>query len=1008
MGITKQYLRYVPSRISPFGVIASPNAVSVFVNYMGSTDERFIASSGCEDISVWDTKTGERVKTLSYRKHIYDNHPTSLNTPLNESSEVVCLRSNGGSLLAAGHANGVIRVWDLSTGALLVQGMISLMGLSNSNLDFIFSKTAEVKQTLNGHKSAVTCLAFDTQGLRLASGSKDTVVIVWDIVSETGLFRLRGHKHVITQVAFTSIDSNDILISSSRDTFVKFWDLSTQHCFKTLIGHRNEVWDFVFLASKNWLITGTIDSELRIWELEVDDKKNNSEKEDREDMEESEVLHDEGMSDESFLVARKVGSILRKSTAPVKTLTIDAELRFLACHGKDSTVEVFKIRTEEEIKSSMKKRIKKEKKRALDEEVPFDTEEIESRTMSDQIECLPPLKTSGKVKHVDILTKGVEANRAFIVVTLSGNSVEVFGYSSAVILSRGTSAEKKQMQHLFHQICLLNHEGHRTDMRVIAFSSDSYFIMTASTDCIKIWSRSSGRCVVSIDKHEKNSYSLCGHFAPGDKNVLIGTKEGTLQIFDVSEAKHNETIQASEEGEAIWSMDVFPSKKGCVTGSEDKTLKFWDFDLVSDDSTEGVIGPRRLTIKLSRQLKLEDGVIAVKVSPNQKLVAASLLDSTVKVFFFDSLKFFLNMYGHKYPVIAMDISSDSTLLATGSSDKNIKVWGLDFGDCHKSMFAHAEPVTSVNFVPNTHYCFSAGKDGSVKQWDCDTFDKIVTLKGHLAEIWSSTVSPNGKFVASISHDRSIRIWEKTNEPLVLQEEQEMEQEEEEERQELLGDSANPTPVVGDANRETGLAGKKTSLTLKGTELLMEAVEIHQQEMISIAGAKKTGTIYEPHAILSKFKTDCPDRFVLETIRSIKSCDLEESLISLPFSYAADLLRICKRFFAKDWEYELVNRVVLFLTRVHFSQISSTRDLVPVMENLGSLSIQRSQEMKRVMGVNLAALRFLQDKINERQEVSLFAEAFDRLKDKKKNKNKSKKSKTIESLGPSSAPVLSLM
>ena len=56
-----------------------------------------------------------------------------------------------------------------------------------------------------------------------------------------------------------------------------------------------------------------------------------------------------------------------------------------------------------------------------------------------------------------------------------------------------------------------------------------------------------------------------------------------------------------------------------------------------------------------------------------KLLAVALLDCTIKVFFADSLKFWLSLYGHKLPVLSMDISSDSTLLASGSADKNLKV-----------------------------------------------------------------------------------------------------------------------------------------------------------------------------------------------------------------------------------------------------------------------------------------------------------------------------------------------
>lgn len=54
---------------------------------------------------------------------------------------------------------------------------------------------------------------------------------------------------------------------------------------------------------------------------------------------------------------------------------------------------------------------------------------------------------------------------------------------------------------------------------------------------------------------------------------------------------------------------------------------------------------------------MTDDVLCVRVSPNGRLLAAALLDSTVRVFFTDSLKFFLSLYGHKLPVLCMDISS---------------------------------------------------------------------------------------------------------------------------------------------------------------------------------------------------------------------------------------------------------------------------------------------------------------------------------------------------------------
>jgi U3 small nucleolar RNA-associated protein 12 len=131
---------------------------------------------------------------------------------------------------------------------------------------------------------------------------------------------------------------------------------------------------------------------------------------------------------------------------------------------------------------------------------------------------------------------------------------------------------------------------------------------------------------------------------------------------------------------------------------------------------------------------------SVKFSPDARLLAIALLDNTVKVFYADTLKFFLSLYGHKLPITSIDISSDSTLLVSAfvrrhfilifcfflqygclvftpfnifsffsSADKNVKLWGLDFGDCHKSIFAHQDVITGVKFVGTTHHFFTVSK-----------------------------------------------------------------------------------------------------------------------------------------------------------------------------------------------------------------------------------------------------------------------------------------------------------
>ena len=148
----------------------------------------------------------------------------------------------------------------------------------------------------------------------------------------------------------------------------------------------------------------------------------------------------------------------------------------------------------------------------------------------------------------------------------------------------------------------------------------------------------------------------------------------------------------------------------------------------------------------------------------------SLLDSTVKIFFMDTLKIFLHLYGHRLPVLCMDIAHDSSIIVTGSSDKNIKIWGLDFGDCRKSIFAHGDVVTALEFVPKSLLLFSCGKDGKVKQWDMKSFSQISVVQEHKGEAYGLAVSPNGNHVISCGLDRMLRLLEKTNELLILEDE----------------------------------------------------------------------------------------------------------------------------------------------------------------------------------------------------------------------------------------------
>lgn len=63
MGVTKQYLRYTSGPL--FGVVGSPKANIVFLDVRG-VKGKYCAVGACEDVIVWDLRTGEKVPVHVY------------------------------------------------------------------------------------------------------------------------------------------------------------------------------------------------------------------------------------------------------------------------------------------------------------------------------------------------------------------------------------------------------------------------------------------------------------------------------------------------------------------------------------------------------------------------------------------------------------------------------------------------------------------------------------------------------------------------------------------------------------------------------------------------------------------------------------------------------------------------------------------------------------------------------------------------------------------------------
>lgn len=201
-----------------------------------------------------------------------------------------------GEHLATAGADGIVRVWEVRSARVVA----AYPGHSHSVRSLVYSpdgrylatggedRTVMVRDTaenrvihkMEGHTCWVHGVAYSPNGkylssasspgpgspplVRLASGSGDGNLIIWDAMSGHPIHIIPGHGNYVRGVAFNPDGTR--LASASMDRTIKLWDVASGEEILTLRGHDGGVNGVAFSPDGTFLASAGADGSVRIWD----------------------------------------------------------------------------------------------------------------------------------------------------------------------------------------------------------------------------------------------------------------------------------------------------------------------------------------------------------------------------------------------------------------------------------------------------------------------------------------------------------------------------------------------------------------------------------------------------------------------------------------------------------------------------------------------------------------------------------------------------------------------
>jgi WD40 repeat protein len=453
--------------------------------------------------------------------------------------------SPDGKRIATGGEDGLIRLWDASTGAMTDQCLghtrkvLSVAFRSDSRRLLTASADGTVRQwdsttggevgtPYEGHTGEVLTATYSPDGLSVALGGTDRTVRVWRAANRHDVAVLHGHTGVVTQLAF-SADGHRLASASNwrslgytEDGTVRIWEVGLPAGTSVLRDHTSYIYPVAYSPDGQWIASGSWDNTVCVWDA---------------------------VTGESCVKLEHPGAVRALAFGP------DGSWLVSTC-DLDESLHIWNVAT-----GRLENKFK-----GLDR-VPIRAVAVSSdgariaAGYAGGSTTIMEAATGETVHSIRLAEKNCDKN--------------ALAYSPDGRRLAGTGEDQTRIDlwdtQTNHRSAQLT--GHTGPVYSVAFSRDGFLLASASADrSVRVWNVAAANCIAVLTGHTDAVFSAVFH--PDGKRLASAGRDRAIWLWDL--ATGQEVARLEGHTNYVFSLAFSPDGRSLVSGSGDGTLRIWE------------------------------------------------------------------------------------------------------------------------------------------------------------------------------------------------------------------------------------------------------------------------------------------------------------------------------------------------------------------------------------------------------------------------------------------------